>query len=241
MWSVEDSAKLLARVLGPSWWPDITWPRNFASGKGWEMEALWEQRLQKKIRMWSLFAGMSKLNVGGPFFAKQVLAFLQQNACLRKQIARDQNDHLVMQSKDSAERAFHSQVCPAAVTQVTAKAVPVQMCYLSVSLLTLWLNRSSCGRRAISALYHTVWHFVESFRVFSWKNFLPWLEVLKKFTFFYDTQKCPKKQLYFPEEIESWQHVSLPHIVSLRVPKSYHCVLVRKAICMFLEDISLKT
>lgn len=115
MWSVEDSAKLLARVLGPSWWPDITWPRNFASGKGWEMEALWEQRLQKKIRMWSLFAGMSKLNVGGPFFAKQVLAFLQQNACLRKQIAGDQNDHLVMQSKDSAERAFHSQVCPMGV------------------------------------------------------------------------------------------------------------------------------
>lgn len=137
--------------------------------------------------------------------------------------------------------ALSFDVSPAAVTQVTAKAVPVQMCYLSVSLLTLWLNRSSCGQRAISALYHTVWHFVESFHVFSWKNFLPWLEVLKKFTFFYDTQKCPKKQLYFPEEIESWQHVSLPHIVSLRIPKSYHCVLVRKAICLYLEDISLKT
>lgn len=63
-------------------------------------------------------------------------------------------------------------VSPAAVTQVTARAVPVQMCYLSVSLLTLWLNRSSCGQRAISALYHTIWHFMESFRVFSWKNFL---------------------------------------------------------------------
>lgn len=91
------------------------------------MEALWEQRLQKKIRMWSLFAGMSKLNVGGPFFAKQVLAFLQQNACLRKQIARDQNDHLVMQSKDSAERAFHSQGCPMGVAYWGDAAHQVQV------------------------------------------------------------------------------------------------------------------
>lgn len=74
-------------------------------------------------------------------------------------------------------------VSPAAVTKVTARAVPVQMCYLSVSLLTLWLNRSSCGQRAISALYHTVWNLMESFYIFSWKNFLPWMEVLKKFIF----------------------------------------------------------
>jgi len=41
----EDTAKFLTWTLGPSWWPDITQPHSFESGKGWVGEP-WEQRLQ---------------------------------------------------------------------------------------------------------------------------------------------------------------------------------------------------
>lgn len=122
-------------------------------------------------------------------------------------------------------------VSPAAVTQVMARAVPVQMCYLSVSLLTLWLNRSSCGQRAISALYHTVWHLMESFCVFSWKNFLSSMAgSFKEIYILHDAKKCPEKQLSFAlEMIQAWQHLGLQydsHIISLSMPKDHQCMLV---------------
>lgn len=103
-------------------------------------------------------------------------------------------------------------VSPAAVTQVTARAVPVQMCYLSVSLLTLWLNRSSCGQRAISALYHTIWHLMESFRVLSWKNFLPSIAgSFEEINILCDAKECPEKQLSFPTQIQAWHHLCLQY------------------------------
>lgn len=103
-------------------------------------------------------------------------------------------------------------VSPAAVMQATAKAVPVQMCYLSVSLLTLWLNRSSCGQRAISALYHTIWHLMESFRVFSWKSFLPSIAgSFEEINILRDAEECPEKQLSFPTQIQAWHHPCLQY------------------------------
>lgn len=106
--------------------------------------------------------------------------------------------------------ALSFDVSPAAVTQVTARAVPGQMCYLSVSLLTLWLNRSSCGQKAISALYQTIWHLMENSCVFSWKNFLSFMAgSFEEIYILRDAKECPEKELAFPLEIQSWHHLCL--------------------------------
>lgn len=74
----EDSAKLLARTLGPSWWPGVTRPHSFDSGKGWVGE-LREQRTAEptaeKVTICSLLKDMSKLNVRGPASQNRCLFF----------------------------------------------------------------------------------------------------------------------------------------------------------------------
>lgn len=103
-------------------------------------------------------------------------------------------------------------VSPAAVTQATARAVPVQMCYLSVSLLTLWLNRSSCGQRAISALYHTIWHLMESFQKSFLLKKLPSIAgSFEEINIFCDAKECPEKQLSLPTQIQAWHHLCLQY------------------------------
>ena len=140
--------------------------------------------------------------------------------------------------------ALRFDVSPAAVTQVTARAVPVQMCYLSVSAYTmtkqkqLWPEGHQCfvshylafnGKFLCFQLeklsFFHGWKFRRNLN-FAWFKRVPWETIVLSTG---DTSLTP-----------SWPPVWLSHNMSLSMPKSHQCVLVRQATCTFLEAISFK-